>query len=66
MIELVSDMSTPELGDESSLSARIRVGSRFKRFLCFDFIYVKYFRKPPKMSSRTKVEETLVIMYNLV
>jgi hypothetical protein len=32
MIELVSVMPAPQFGDESSLSARIRAGSRFKRF----------------------------------
>jgi hypothetical protein len=44
MTELVSGMPGPQFGDESSLSARIRAGSRFKRFLCFVFIDVRQYR----------------------
>jgi hypothetical protein len=46
MIELVSGMPARQLGDESSLSARIRAGSRFKQFLCFVLINVRYFSVP--------------------
>jgi hypothetical protein len=35
------------------VSARIRAGSRFKRFLCFVLIEVRCFRVPPKMSLRS-------------
>jgi hypothetical protein len=35
LTEPVSGISRPQFGDESSLSARFRAGSRFKRFLCF-------------------------------
>jgi hypothetical protein len=31
----VPDMPATQFGDESSLNARIRAGSRYKRFLCF-------------------------------
>jgi hypothetical protein len=53
MTELVSGMPAPQFGDESSLSVKIRVGSRFKRFLRFVLIGVRCFRVPPKMSSCT-------------
>jgi hypothetical protein len=33
------------------MSARIRAGSKFKRFLCFVLIDVRSFRVSPKMSS---------------
>jgi hypothetical protein len=46
MTELVSGMPAPQFGDESSLSVRIRAGSRFKRFLCFVWIDVRCFRVP--------------------
>jgi hypothetical protein len=46
MTELVSCLSAPQFGDESSLSARIRAGSRFKRFLFFVLIDVRSFRVP--------------------
>jgi hypothetical protein len=46
MIELVSGMPAPQFGDESSLSARISTGSRFKRFMCFVLIDVRSFRVP--------------------
>jgi hypothetical protein len=41
MIELVSGMPVPQFGDESSLSARIGTGSRFKQLLCFSLIDVR-------------------------
>jgi hypothetical protein len=44
MIQLVSGKPAPQFGDESSLSVRIRAGSRFKRFLCFVLIDVKCLR----------------------
>jgi hypothetical protein len=40
----------------SGTSARIRAGSRSKRFLCFILIDVRCFRLPSKMSSRTPRE----------
>jgi hypothetical protein len=49
MIELVSGMPAPQFGDESSLSARIRAGSRFKRFMCFALIDILCFRLPPEV-----------------
>jgi hypothetical protein len=42
MIELVSGMPA-RYGDDIYVSARIRAGSRFKRFLCFVFIDAKGF-----------------------
>jgi hypothetical protein len=48
MIELGSGMPAHQFGDESSLSARVRSGSRLKRFLCFVSIDVRYFRLPPR------------------
>jgi hypothetical protein len=35
------------------VSARIRAGLKFKRFLCFVLIDVRSFREPPKISSLT-------------
>jgi hypothetical protein len=46
MIEFVYGLPTPQFGDESSLSVRIRVGSKLKRFLCFVLIDVRSFRVP--------------------
>jgi hypothetical protein len=43
MIELVSGTPERQFGDGSSISARIRAGSRFERFLCFVLIDVRYF-----------------------
>jgi hypothetical protein len=45
MIDVVSGIPTPQLGDES-LSQRIRVGSRFKLLLCFALIDIRYFAYP--------------------
>jgi hypothetical protein len=47
MIELVSGMPAPQFEDESSLIARIRAASRFKRFLSFVLMVVRCFRIPP-------------------
>jgi hypothetical protein len=47
MIELLSGMPAPQFGEESSLSARFRAGSRFKRFLCFYLIVVRCFHVHP-------------------
>jgi hypothetical protein len=47
MIELVSGMPAPQFGDESSLSARIRSGSRAKRYLCFVLTDVRCLRVLP-------------------
>jgi hypothetical protein len=53
IIELVSDLLAPQFSNESSLSARIRIGPRFKRFLYFVLIHVRCFHVAPKMSSRS-------------
>jgi hypothetical protein len=47
MTEPVSGMPAPQFGDESSLSARIRAGPRFKQFLRCVLINVRCFRVPP-------------------
>jgi hypothetical protein len=57
MIELVSVMPAPKFGDESSLSARIRAGSRFSRFLCFVLIDVRCFRVIAKMFSGISITQ---------
>jgi hypothetical protein len=43
MIELVSGMPAPQFGERMFVSARIRAGSRFKRFLCSVLIDVRCF-----------------------
>jgi hypothetical protein len=47
MIELVSVMPALKFRGRIFLSARIRAGSRFKRFLCFGLVGVRQFRIPP-------------------
>jgi hypothetical protein len=46
MIELVSSMPAPQFGDRSSRMLGSELFLRFKRFLCFILIYVRYFRVP--------------------
>jgi hypothetical protein len=41
MVELVSDMPASQFGGANLVCARIRAGSRFKRFLCFVSIHVR-------------------------
>jgi hypothetical protein len=49
MIELISGMPAPQFEDESSLSSRIRVGPRFKRFPCFVLINAGCFLVLPEV-----------------
>jgi hypothetical protein len=51
MTELVTVIPAPKFVDESSLSARIRAGSRLNRFLCFVLIDARCFRVIAKMFS---------------
>jgi hypothetical protein len=53
MIEIIFSILPPQFGEESSLSVRIRAGSRFRQFLSFIVIDVKYFRVCSKMCSST-------------
>lgn len=53
MIELVSGKLKPQFGDESSFSARIRAGSRLKRFPSFVLISLNCLRLLHKMSKRS-------------
>jgi hypothetical protein len=46
MIELVSGMPAPQFRRRIFVSAKIRAGSRFKRFLCFILIYITSFSVP--------------------
>jgi hypothetical protein len=50
MTELVSGMPAPHFGDGSSLSARIRAGSIFKRSPRFALSDVRCLRIPPGVS----------------
>jgi hypothetical protein len=46
------DHAATAIGINIFMSARLRAGSRFRRFLCFVLIDVRCFRVPSKMSSR--------------
>jgi hypothetical protein len=48
------------------VSARIRTGSRFKRFLCFVLINVRCFRVPSEVSSRYPAGTRTQVVYHAV
>jgi hypothetical protein len=53
MTELVSGTTTPQFRGRIFASARMRAGSRSRRFLCFALIDVRCFRVLPKIFSNT-------------
>jgi hypothetical protein len=56
MTELVSGMPAPQFGD--FVSVRIRVGSRFKQFLCFVLINVRCLHVPPPKQAYPTLKTT--------